>query len=296
MNYTDSPSAQEVARVKSYVGKIVVAVLLGIIGLGLLFSIKSVDAGEVAVVTRFGAVTGRVLYPGVNTIVPFIEGVKYINTKFMLYETMKPEDVKNSKTDYKDGPVDTTTKDGQPVDVYYTITFSIDPTQSTWVINKFGGESALVDKIIRAQTRSIARTLPANFSAEELYVGVGRNKVAKEIFNEIQPIFSRNGIILDSVLVRELGWDPSYVKAISEKQMASVQIDTEANKALQAKYQKEARITQAEGQAKEQELQKLTLTPQLLQKLWIEAWEKGGSQVPQIITSDNAGMFLNVAR
>lgn len=252
------------------VGLGVIGIIILIVGL---LGFRTVDAGEVAVVTRWGAVTGRVLDPGAHVITPFVDGTKYINTKFLIYETMKPDDMKNSKSDYTDGPVDTTTKDGQPVNVYYTITFSIDPTKATWVVEKFGSEATLVDKIIRAQTRSVARTTPANFSAEELYVGTGREKVAKDIFETIQPVLTENGIILDSVLIRELGFDKDYTDAISQKQIEFVKVDTEKNKAEQATYRKQAAITDAQAQAEAQRLQRETISPELLQKIYLEKWD-----------------------
>lgn len=272
----------------------------GLIGLGFMFilglvlffaSIRTVDAGEVAVVTRWGAVTGRVLQPGASVITPFVDGTKYLNTKFLIYETMKPEDMKNSKSDYKDGPVDTTTRDGQPVNVYYTVTFSIDPTKVNWVVEKFGSESTLVDKIIRAQTRSVARTTPANFSAEELYVGTGREKVASDIFNTIQPVLAENGIILDSVLIRELGFDTAYTEAISQKQIQAVKVETEKNIAEQAKFRKEASITEAEAQARAQELQKVTISSELLQKMWIERWD---GHLPTYMLGDDSNSLIQL--
>lgn len=272
----------------------------GLIGLGFMFilglvlffaSIRTVDAGEVAVVTRWGAVTGRVLQPGASIITPFVDGTKYLNTKFLIYETMKPDDMKASKSDYKDGPVDTTTRDGQPVNVYYTVTFSIDPTKVNWVVEKFGSESTLVDKIIRAQTRSVARTTPANFSAEELYVGTGREKVAKDIFNTIQPVLADNGIILDSVLIRELGFDKDYTEAISQKQIQAVKVETEKNIAEQAKFKKEASITEAEAQAKAQELQKVTISSELLRKMWIERWD---GHLPTYMLGDDSNSLIQL--
>ena len=48
-------------------------VALGFV-LALLMSFRTVQSGEVAVVTRFGQVTGRVLYPGASFILPLAEG------------------------------------------------------------------------------------------------------------------------------------------------------------------------------------------------------------------------------
>src|SRR5512141_1064977 len=132
---------------KRVFGGLISLVVIGVLILFIfLLGFRTVDAGEVAVVTRFGAVTGRVLEPGAHFITPFVEGTKYINTKFLLYETMKESDIKGSKSDYKETQVDTNTKDGQRVDLFYTIRFSIDPTRASQIVQDYGSESILVDK------------------------------------------------------------------------------------------------------------------------------------------------------
>lgn len=264
----------------------IISVLLGLLLLSpILFfaSFRTVDSGEVAVVTRFGAVTGRVLEPGAHFISPFIDGTKVINTKFLLYETMKPQDIENSGSDYKDGQVDTNTNDGQPVDIFYTIRFSIDPTKVTEVVEEFGSEEALVDKIVRAESRSVARILPSNYSAEDLYIGKGKTQLGQDIFDGINDKLASNGINLDSVLIRELGWSPDYIAAIEEKQNEAVKVGTAQQKAEQAKYNKEASITNAEAQAEAQRLQRETISPELLEKLWIEQWD---GHLPMYMTGD----------
>lgn len=268
------------------------AVALSTISISLL-SIRTIDAGEVAVVTRFGAVTGRVLQPGASLITPFIEGARYVNTKFLIYETMKNEDIKNSKSDYKDGPVDTNTKDGQQVNMYYTIRFSIDSSKATWVVEKFGSEEALVDKIVRATSRSVARIVPSNFTAEELYVGAGKEGVGKEIDKEVRQKFAENGLFLDSVLIREIDFANEYTRAIEQKQIAAVQVETEKNKAEQAKFRKEASITEAEAQSRSQLLQRETISDQLLRKLWIEKWN---GILPTYMTGGDASLLLQLPR
>lgn len=269
------------------------AFVLGFIGLAILVIIlmgfRTVDAGEVAVVRRFGAVTGRILEPGAHFITPFVESTTYINTKFLLYETMKDGDIKNSKSAYKETQVDTNTKDGQRVDLYYTIRFSIDPKFASRIVQNFGSEQILVDNIVRAESRSKARIIPSNFSAEDLYIGKGKEEVANALFKELKDKFAENGIRLDTVLVRELGFTDQYVQAIEAKQIAFVQVETEKNKAEQAKYQKEQRITQAEGQAQEQKLQRETISVELLQKMLIEKWN---GQYPQYLIIGGGEQFI----
>lgn len=274
-----------------------ILVTLGLVGVFVLLvsllGVRVVDSGEVAVVTQFGKVTGRLLEPGAHVITPFVEGTLTYNTKKVTYETSIEAKQKSSKADYKDFTVDTNTEDGQPVDIAYTIRFGVDPTQATWVAQNIGSQEALVEKIVKTESRIWARNIPRRFSAEALYTGEGSQKVQEEIFAQLKPVFATNGLILDTVGLREIVFDNNYIAAIKAKQVAAVQVETEKNIAAQAEYKKQATITAAEASAKEQELQRLTISDQLLRKLWIEKWN---GTVPGIVSGSDANLFLQIPK
>jgi regulator of protease activity HflC (stomatin/prohibitin superfamily) len=224
------------------------------------------------VVTSFGKVTGRILQPGLNTIVPIANSTLTYNTKKVIYETTSADRQHQSQADYKDYPVDTNTKDGQQVNIYYTVRFSIDPTKVTWVAQNIGDENNVVEKIVKTESRIWVRNIPREFEAEHLYTG-NVQEIQTIIEDKLRPVFSANGILLDKVGIREIKFTQDYVSAIEAKQIEFVKIQTEKNKAEQAKAQKEARITQAEGQKREQELLRESITDEIIQKLWIEKWD-----------------------
>ena len=264
----------------------------------LLLSIRIISAGEVSVVTRFGKVTGRVLDPGAHLIIPFIESTKSYNTKKIIYETSTVDKQKASEADYKDYPVDTNTEDGQQVNIFYTVRFNVDPTKAAWIAQNIGSEIALVEKIVKTESRIWARNVPRRFSANTLYTGDGSIQVQNEIFDALKPTFEENGLVLDSVGIREIQFTDQYISAIETKQIEAVKVETEENIAEQAKHQKDARITQAQGEAEEQRLQRLTLDAQVLQKisldnqkLFIEKWD---GTMPKIIGSED--MLFDVSK
>ncbi|MCB1713264.1 MAG: hypothetical protein KDH96_12575, partial [Candidatus Riesia sp.] len=134
---------------------------LAVMGLlTILLTFRTVDAGEVGVVTRFGKVTGRTLEPGAHMVVPFVDGVMTYNTKKVIYETTTAEKQEGSEADYKDFPVDTNTEDGQQVDIFYTVRFSVDPTMAGWVAQNVGSQDALVEKVVKTESRIWARNIP----------------------------------------------------------------------------------------------------------------------------------------
>ena len=254
------------------------------------FSVQIVSAGTVGVVLRMGKVTGEVLYPGVSFITPFIESTIAYNTKLIIYETATPEKQKLSDADHKDGLVDTNTSDGQPVDIAYTIRFSVDPSKATWITQNIGNEEALVREVVKTESRIWARNIPRRYTADVLYTGAGSENVQTEIEDILRPKFEEKGILLDLVGIREFYWADAYVNAISQKQVEFVKIETAENIASRSAQEKLTQITIAEGEAQAQRLQRETLTPELLEKLWIEKWN---GTLPGYIAGD-AGNIIQI--
>ena len=279
---------------KSLVSKFVPVLILLFFFLS---SFRVIGAGEVGVITRFGRVTGRVLEPGAHFILPVFEKATSYNTKKIIYETATQDNQLSSDADYKDFPVDTNTEDGQQVDIFYTVRFSIDPNKASWVAQNIGSELALVEKLVKTESRIWARNVPRRFTAQTLYTGDGSIQVQNQIFDALKTTFDENGLILDSVGIREIKFTEQYIGAIEAKQIEAVKVETEKNIAEQAIYQKESRITQAEGQSQAQRLQRETLDAQVLEKIKLDNQkafiDKWNGTMPKIVGSE--GMLFDTS-
>ena len=241
-------------------------------GLITIFStLTTVGPGKVKVVTRFGRVTGKVLEPGFHVKVPFVEGTTSYSTKKLTYETAAEGSQGNSQADYKDYPIDTNTSDGQQVDIFYTIRFSVDPTMADDITQSIGSEASLVEKIVKTESRVWVRTIAREYTADDLYTGRVQD-FQQQVFAQLNPTFAENGLILDSVGIREIRFSEEYVKAIEEKQIQAVRVETEKNRAEAAKFEKARTITQAEAQAESQKLLQQSLSSEVLQNKFYEKW------------------------
>lgn len=262
--------------------------IIVIIALLALTSLRLVRAGTVKVVTRFGRVTGRMLRPGAHFIIPLAEGTITYNTKKVTYEASN--EPQRSKATYTDIPVDTTTLDGQQIELNYTARFSIDPAKAGWIANNIGTEADVVEKIVKTDTRIHARNIAREFNAADLYTG-NISQVQRAIEDTLRPIFEENGLILDEFGIRSIAFTDEYINAIEAKQIEKERVFTEENIAKQEEFRKEARITKAEGQAEEQRLQRATLTDTLLMKMWIEKWS---GEVPNVVTGDQGNLLFQI--
>ena len=90
----------------------------------------------------------------------------------MVYVTEEqPGGIDRRTGTYQDYPTDTTTADGQQISVKYSIRFRIDPTKITQIANEIGNEEQVVDKVVKFHTRILARNIPKEYEALDLYTG-----------------------------------------------------------------------------------------------------------------------------
>ena len=265
------------------------AILLLVAFLGMA-SVRIVKAGNVQVVTRFGKVTGRLLRPGAHFLIPIAEGTIVYNTKKVTYEASSEPG--RSRATYTDIPVDTTTNDGQQIEINYTVRFSVDPVKAGWVANNIGTEIDVVEKIVKTDTRIHARNIARGFNAADLYTG-NITEMQKAVEDFLRPIFEENGLLLDEFGVRGITFTDDYISAIEAKQIEKERVITEENIARQEDFRKEARIIKAQGEAEEQRLQRQTLNDALLMKMWIEKWN---GSVPEVMAGDQGNLLFQIPK
>lgn len=204
----------------------------------------TVEYGTVALITRFGAVTGRVLYPGLNWRIPFVDGVIRYRTQEVVYETADQP----GTADYYDIPTDTTTEDGQQISLKFSVRFHIDPVQVVDIANTLGDEQAVVSKVVKFHARILARNIPKQYKAADLYAG-DILQVQEQFRNELEPLLAKDGVILDDFGLRKISFQEEYIQAVEQKQIEAEKIIAEQYKRDQATYQAEAAVELAKGEA-----------------------------------------------
>jgi len=255
---------------QKFVPKIVVGVIIFIVVLVVVLnSFVVVQAGNVRVLTQFGRTVGVTFQPGIHIKAPFIQNTVNYSTRQVTYETSDfPE---TSDANYPDYSVDTTSLDGQQIQIKYTIRFAIDGKKAEWILNNLGTMDQLVEKVVKTEARSLSRNIPKKYSAAQLY-SAGVFDVMQEIGDTLKPVFERNGIIMDEFLLRKIDFTEQYFNVLEEKQIAEERIVVERNILEQEKIKKEQVIIQAEAEAKQIEIkgEALKLYPEIIQLEFIQ--------------------------
>jgi len=225
-----------------------VLAVAGVVFLALVLASSSyvqIQYGTVGLVTRFGAVTGRVMHPGLNWKLPLVEGVVRYRTQEIIYQTVGEGE---SQSDYSDFPTDTTTADGQQIILKYSIRFRIDPERVSWIANNIGDERDVVEKVVKFHSRILARNIPKEYEALDLYTG-NIQAVQDRFHEQLAPLFAEKGIVLDSFGLRKIEFTEDYKQAVEQKQIEAENVITEQNRAQQAIYRAQAEVELAKGDA-----------------------------------------------
>jgi prohibitin 1 len=236
--------------------------LFRLIGLGiaafllviLLFSsIARVDTGHVGVLTIFSRVTGEALGEGIHLINP----LKSSNLMSIQTQTLKES-------------ASVPSSEGLMMSLDTSLIYHLNPERAPEVFQKLTTdyETKVIDPIFR----SAIREATASHTANALYTGE-REMVGKQIYDQVSAQLGQRGIIVESVLLRDIQLPATLKAAIEAKQQAE-----QESLAMNFRLQKETQEAQrkrieAAGVRDFQQIVAQGITPSLLEWKGIEATE-----------------------
>ncbi|HJY85277.1 MAG TPA: prohibitin family protein [Candidatus Acidoferrales bacterium] len=239
-------------------GVIVVLVLL-------YASVAYVPAGHVGVLTLFGRVTGDVLSEGTHLVNPF----KVNNTL-----SIRTQEKKETAT--------VPSNEGLIMTLDTSLLYRLNSEKAADVYRTIGPRYESI--VVEPNLRSAVRAVTAAHSANALYTGA-REEVAVRIQEELSKILSQRGIVVESVLLRDVQLPPMLKASIEAKQQAE-QDALRMNFVLQKEKQEaERKRIEAQGIADFQRIVAQGISAQLLEWKGIEATER-------LATSSNAKVVL----
>jgi regulator of protease activity HflC (stomatin/prohibitin superfamily) len=190
----------------------VLGIVLNIIGNGLI-SIAQNERGLVR--NLFTGVRLPTLEPGVHFVTPFVESVKRYSTGQDTYTMSKS----TSEGEVKgDDSVTARTSDGQEVFIDASITFRPDGSKLLDLFTRFPQDD-WKDVLVRPQARSIIYNRVAVYKVEEVY-STKREALQKQIEDDMRAVLAKNGLVLESFLMRNVTFNAEYAKSIEDKQIA----------------------------------------------------------------------------
>jgi len=240
------------------------AVLIGLI---VLFNCTTrVETGNVGVLTLFGQVDTR------DTL---SEGLHLINPLKAVHQM-------SVQTQTKKEVADVPSTEGLTIHLETSLIFHLDRGHAAAVYQGIG--MGYVETIIEPTLRSNIRDVTAKHNASALYTG-GREEVAQKIEEELRRTLTPQGIVIESVQLRDIQL-PAMLKASIEAKQQAEQDALRMSFILQKEKQEaERKRIEAQGISDFQRIVAQGISPQLLEWKGIEATEK-------LATSSNAKIVI----
>ncbi len=262
---------------------------IGIVGVMLLLvvlafsSTTRVETGHIGIVTNFGAATDKLLQPGLNFKIPFVEGVESFSIQ----------------TQKKEADAAAASRDLQAVNAKIAVNYHLDPTKVQEVFKTIGREYQAT--VIDPQVQEAFKQTTAEYTAEELITK--REEVKSKARTRLLERLGRYNIIVDDFTIIDFDFASQEFKNVIEaKQVAAQEVlKAEQERQLQAvrntqavakaEADKTVAITQAQGQAESQKLQQQSLSDLFIQNKAIDKWD---GKLPQFSGGNTPLPFIQV--
>lgn len=249
------------------------------------------QAGEAGVVfNKISGIEKRILKPGMNFSIPFIEKIYIYKTQIQSYTAEGDEITKGIS---QEKSIEALTKDGQKVKVDISILYKIDE-ENLWKLHNDIGPNYL-EKIIIPYLRTEVRNVLAMYNAILIYSSKeneegGRLEIQNKMLERLKNSLSTYYIVIDSVLLRKISFSDNFVEAIEKKQIEQQKAEALL---ISAEAQKKATIITAEANAQALTIvgQVISQYPSVINYLYIE---KIAPTIQTIIT--NQPTFLNIPK
>ncbi len=222
-------------------------VLLAIVG--------TVPTGAIGIRTRFGAVTGETIQPGIYVKMPFVSGVRKM-------------DVQIQK---EDADAEAASKNLQTVNSKISVNYRLTPESATKVYSQIG--EAYAENYIKPAIQEVVKATTSQYTAEEL---VSKRPEVSEAMKtalvaKMQPV----GIEVVAINITNFDFSASFNGSIEAKAKAEQDALAAKNKLDQVKYEAQQAIEEAKGKAEALQVESAAIatSPQILQLRAIEKWD-----------------------
>ncbi|MBI2995811.1 MAG: prohibitin family protein [Candidatus Melainabacteria bacterium] len=210
-------------------------------------SIVKVDAGERAVVFNiFGGIEKRVLGEGIHIVLPPVQLATIYDVKQATYNFTSDEQGGQGQVVGRE--IHSLTSDGQKVDVELSVRAKPQPTE-LWKLHKTIGPD-YASKVIFPKARSVLREVLSTYPVEDVY-SVKRQEIQNEIQEQLTNDLARKYFIdVEEILIRNVRFSKEFQDAIDRKQQAFQEFLKMEYVLASERAKKDAKIFQAEGEAK----------------------------------------------
>ena len=206
--------------------------------------LHSVPAGHVGVAVLFGEVQEDPYPEGLNIVNPFLSWVDL--------------DVREDSLNIKQ--LEMPTRDQLLSRVDLSLQWRLDAKRAPQIYRETGDKERIVAVHLKPKARSLIRELGTKIDrAEDLFKDEVRDSLANALTIELSAYVASKGIIIDSVLLRNINLPPVLAEAIGRKKEREQEVERQRAELERVKLEQEQQVALAEATRRASEEQAKTI-------------------------------------
>lgn len=268
------------------------AVFLGLILLILGCSITFVPTGYIGIRTAYGQISGSPVSTGIHFHVPFVENIHKMNCKQQ--EIVFDKDKIWSET-------------SERTEVYaenIVVDYQINAEYGAWIWSNI--EEWDTNLVKRTSIESGLKAAFKQYNDTDVTDRSKIEKTAKEyIQKSLNTKYNNQVVTVISVTISNINFSDAYNDAIEKKAQAKLSAEEQAyenqktidqakaeaeKQRIEAQGKAEAKIIEAEAEAEANEKISKSITPEVLQREWIQKWN---GKTPSVVSDSNIMYGIN---
>jgi regulator of protease activity HflC (stomatin/prohibitin superfamily) len=193
----------------------------------------SVPAGHVGVAIFLGEVQEK----------PYVEGPHWVLNPLLSWV-----DLDARQDTFKISQLEMPTRDQLLSKVDLSIQWRLDQSRAPDIYRDTGDKDRIIAVHLHPKTRSLVRELGTRIErAEDLFKDEVRDKLAAEIERELKAYVEPKGILVDSVLLRNINLPPVLAEAIGRKKEREQEVERQRAELERVKLEQEQQVAQAQA-------------------------------------------------
>ena len=268
------------------------AVFLGLILLILGCSITFVPTGYIGIRTAYGQISGSPVSTGIHFHVPFVENIHKMNCKQQ--EIVFDKDKIWSET-------------SERTEVYaenIVVDYQINAEYGAWIWSNI--EEWDTNLVKRTSVESGLKAAFKQYNDTDVTDRSKIEKTAKEyIQKSLNTKYNNQVVTVISVTISNINFSDAYNDAIEKKAQAKLSAEEQAyenqktidqakaeaeKQRIEAQGKAEAKIIEAEAEAEANEKISKSITPEVLQREWIQKWN---GKTPSVVSDSDIMYGIN---
>ena len=240
------------------------AIVIVVLAIATSQSVETIDAGNVGVVKRFGAVQEGALPPGLHFKIPGVTTIESMETRIKKIEAQATA----------------SSQDLQIVTSEIVLNYKIDSDKADEIYQQLGVDYEA--RNVQPALQESIKAATAKYTAEELITK--RAEVAQEMEDDLTERLRSKNLIPTDLSIIEFKFSEEFNRAIEEKQVAQQaalraqneldRIVIEAQQAqAEARGKADAELERAKAESEAQKMLRDTISAEVLQLRFLERWD-----------------------